>query len=140
MSKEQTKRVKITAQVGEPIPAKLIAETNERVKNSMKKFIKNIKEKPYIITKKVVVEENWQYNPKFGDHKVCICGHSYYRHFDTYEEMSAVGCKYCQCYRFKEAPPMPRSFVKKGMSETDALNAYHNSLEKKHEKKNRHNH
>lgn len=30
----------------------------------------------------------------------CTCGHPYYRHFDTYEEMSPVGCKYCPCPRF----------------------------------------
>lgn len=36
-----------------------------------------------------------QYDEKFGDNKLCECGHPYYRHFDTYENMSAVGCKYC---------------------------------------------
>lgn len=42
------------------------------------------------------------YDPKFGDDRVCECGHKYYRHFDTYENMKAVGCKYCQCGTFKE--------------------------------------
>ena len=47
-----------------------------------------------------------QYNPDFGDGKLCTCGHIYYRHFDTYEKMAPVGCKYafqCQCSGFKEA-------------------------------------
>ena len=42
-----------------------------------------------------------KYNPKFGDDRECECGHPYYRHFDTYEDMEACGCKYCGCYEFK---------------------------------------
>lgn len=38
-----------------------------------------------------------KYNPNFGDDRKCTCGHPYYRHFDTYEEMAPVGCKYCEC-------------------------------------------
>lgn len=38
------------------------------------------------------------YDPEFGDERLCDCGHAYYRHFDTYEDMRPVGCKYCQCY------------------------------------------
>ena len=37
------------------------------------------------------------YDAKYGDSQACICGHVYYRHFDSYEEMSPVGCKYCGC-------------------------------------------
>ncbi len=49
------------------------------------------------------------YNPQFGDEKECVavdpetgeaCGHPYYRHFDTYEDMLPVGCKYCGCRTF----------------------------------------
>lgn len=42
------------------------------------------------------------YDQNFGDDKTCICGHLYYRHFDTYEEMRPVGCKYCGCNSFEE--------------------------------------
>lgn len=35
------------------------------------------------------------YDPFYGDDKPCICGHPYYRHFDTYDDMAPVGCKYC---------------------------------------------
>jgi len=42
-----------------------------------------------------------KYNPKYGDNKICKCGHQYYRHFDTYDNMEPVGCKYCECYEFE---------------------------------------
>lgn len=42
------------------------------------------------------------YNPKYGDNKVCICGDSYEKHFDSWDEMTACGCKYCECDHFKE--------------------------------------
>jgi hypothetical protein len=40
------------------------------------------------------------YDKDFGDDKLCACSHPYRRHFDTYDEMRAVGCKYCQCSYF----------------------------------------
>ena len=62
-------------------------------------------EQPYIEEKeKVVISKKRVYNPNYGDSRICRCGHSYYRHFDTYEEMSPVGCKYCSCGEFIEAP------------------------------------
>lgn len=39
-----------------------------------------------------------EYDPSFGDNRKCQCGHTYYRHFDTYDNMSAVGCKYCSSW------------------------------------------
>jgi hypothetical protein len=57
-------------------------------------------EQPYII--EVIVEKEKKYNPNYGDDRMCKCGHSYYRHFDSYENMNACGCKYCGCYDFKE--------------------------------------
>lgn len=47
------------------------------------------------------LKEN-HYNPKFGDGKKCECGHDYYRHFDSYDDMYPIGCKYCECYTFKQ--------------------------------------
>lgn len=56
------------------------------------------KEYPYIIVKKkVVIVEVRKYNPKYGDNRICQCGHSYERHFDPYEDDVACGCKYCDC-------------------------------------------
>jgi hypothetical protein len=43
-----------------------------------------------------------KYNPEYGDHRECQCGHSYYRHFDGYEDNAPVGCKYCPCGDFVE--------------------------------------
>ena len=60
-------------------------------------------EKPYI--EKVISRTVKLYNAKYGDDRVCVCGHPYDRHFDGFEEPenAAVGCKYCSCYTFKEA-------------------------------------
>jgi hypothetical protein len=44
-----------------------------------------------------------KYNPDYGDSRVCICGHQYYRHFDSYENNEPCGCKYCRCHTFVEA-------------------------------------
>jgi len=45
------------------------------------------------------------YDKDFGDDRDCKCGHPYYRHFDTYEDMAPVGCKYCgyRCEGFRLA-------------------------------------
>lgn len=59
-------------------------------------------EQPYII--ETVVTEVRRYNPNYGNDRWCECGHQYYRHFDTYENMDACGCKYCNCFEFKEHP------------------------------------
>ncbi len=58
---------------------------------------------PYIVTKKVVTD--LAYNLLYGDDRICECGHSYYRHFDSYENMENAGCKYCGCMEFVEALP-----------------------------------
>ena len=58
-------------------------------------------ERPYLEV--VTIETDRKYNPKYGDDRKCKCGHPYHRHFDSYEQMEAVGCKYCECYVFEEA-------------------------------------
>lgn len=59
-------------------------------------------EKPYI--EKEVSHIVRLYNHKYGDDRVGVCGHVYYRHFDCFEELedAAIGCKYCSCYTFIE--------------------------------------
>ena len=64
-------------------------------------------ELPYIITTRVI--EDRHYNPNFGDDRICKCGHTYYRHFDTYADMDACGCKYCSCDTFEESKDVPDS-------------------------------
>ncbi len=58
-------------------------------------------DEPYRETVIEVIGVLKEYNPNFGDDKICECGHTYYRHFDSYEGMSPVGCKYCGCQEFK---------------------------------------
>lgn len=62
-----------------------------------------MKQEPYIIRE--VVQIVREYNPEYGDERICECGHSYDRHFDSYEDMEPVGCKYCDCYEFIEVLP-----------------------------------
>lgn len=57
-------------------------------------------QQPYLIKHKTV-QVRWRcYNPNYGDDHICKCGHPYYRHFDSWEEMAAVGCKWCDCLVF----------------------------------------
>jgi hypothetical protein len=55
---------------------------------------------PYIETEVTLKVKFRKYNAEYGDDKICKCGHSYYRHFDSYEGMAPVGCKYCPCDEF----------------------------------------
>lgn len=55
---------------------------------------------PYIETRVKVEGVMKQYNPHYGDNKICRCGHTYYRHFDGYDSMAPIGCKYCACDEF----------------------------------------
>lgn len=57
---------------------------------------------PYIVEHKVTIEKVVKYNPNYGDNRKCKCGHSYYRHFDSWEDMFPCGCKYCRCDEFVE--------------------------------------
>lgn len=58
-------------------------------------------EKPYIV--ETITMQKKKYNPNYGDNRMCVCGHTYYRHFDPWDDMEAVGCKYCGCEEFIEA-------------------------------------
>ena len=58
-------------------------------------------EEPYITKTRRITDR--YYNPKYGDERICKCGHSYYRHFDSWEiKMDDIGCKYCGCCTFEE--------------------------------------
>ena len=57
-------------------------------------------EDPYLIETVLITKK--KYNPKYGDDKICKCGHTYYRHFDPWENMEPIGCKYCGCQEFVE--------------------------------------
>lgn len=81
-------------------------------------------DKPYldqVVIKKV-------YNPEYGDDRTCKCGHKYYRHFDTYEEMLNVGCKYCPCHEFVEMTPEMDAEIYQRVVES-----YENAIENGHD-------
>jgi len=59
-----------------------------------------MEELPYIEESKIVITR--KYNPNYGDDRICKCGHAYYQHFNTYEDMYPCGCKYCRCSTFVE--------------------------------------
>lgn len=58
---------------------------------------------PYLL--KTITTVIRLYNPNFGDDRKCVCGHTYERHFDMFEEEGEqdAGCKYCGCFTFVEA-------------------------------------
>jgi len=56
-------------------------------------------ESPYIETRRVIIDK--KYNPKYGDDKICECGHPYNSHFDAHKNMRVCGWRYCNCYEFK---------------------------------------
>lgn len=64
------------------------------------KIKKSEVEEPYLYS--IEVRTIRDYNRNYGADRICECGHPYYRHFDTYEDMYPCGCKYCECREFKE--------------------------------------
>ena len=86
--------------------------TKEMIKDGIKFYLSkngvwltNYIESKYIVRepyfKIIKKSEVSKYNPWYGDDKVCVCGHPYHRHFDSYENMYPCGCKYCNCNSFK---------------------------------------
>lgn len=59
-------------------------------------------ESVYLEVTRTVKYTTKKYNPKYGDNRLCVCGHEYYRHFDSWEDMYPCGCKYCSCDHFRE--------------------------------------
>lgn len=55
---------------------------------------------PYLLhaVHRVAIARQW--NPSYDQDAECVCGHSYHRHFDSYENMLPIGCKYCGCGAF----------------------------------------
>ncbi len=69
---------------------------------SYEKSLSN-EEQPYIYKPFSFPHQKVEFNPNYPENATCECGHSYYRHFDSYENMAPVGCKYCGCGHFKLA-------------------------------------
>lgn len=59
---------------------------------------------PYITVTRI------EYNPDYGDDRICVCSHTYYRHFDSYDNHAPIGCKYCSdCWTFIEESTTPEA-------------------------------
>ena len=82
-------------------------------KHTKEQILKELKEKgsiiykennagPYKLGFEIEITNLYKYNPDYGDNKLCQCGHPYTRHFDSYDDMDPVGCKYCICRHFEE--------------------------------------
>lgn len=60
-----------------------------------------IKQQPYIV--EMHTTYTYHYNPRFGDERMCHCGHSYIQHFDAFEQYDELGCKQdCKCGHFRD--------------------------------------
>lgn len=57
-------------------------------------------ELPYTYLPISIDSQERLHNKNYDQDATCKCGHPYHRHFDSYEDNLAVGCKYCQCYTF----------------------------------------
>lgn len=94
-------------------------ETYEQMKKLVEEYEKtddsSTEQTPYF--QEFTLNKEIKYNPNYGDDRTCKCGHVYYRHFDTYEEMYACGCKYCQCDGFVEATPAELEAINKAEEE-----------------------
>lgn len=53
------------------------------------------------LEKPTIANVGKSYDKKMGDDKICICGHSYFKHFDSFRDMEHIGCKYCPCKNFE---------------------------------------
>lgn len=83
---------------------------------------KSTENEPYI---------NGAYNPDYGDDRICKCGHIYERHFDSYDKMAPVGCKYCACDKFEEMTWADLSIDAKGVLEwsDNIITGHHDIME-----------
>lgn len=76
-----------------------------------------IEQDPYLT--KTITTEIKEYNPDYGDDRICICGHPYHRHFDSYNDMENTGCKYCLCTGFIEKRVKVMTDIEKQIKEKE---------------------
>lgn len=77
--------------------ARLVKRILENYESSDVRELRQIGEVIYEIEHKV----NRLWDEKHDQDEKCICGHVYYRHFDSWEDMYPAGCKYCECDTFE---------------------------------------
>jgi len=52
------------------------------------------------VARGLTIQINRLWNENHDQNDECVCGHVYHRHFDSWEDMRPVGCKYCECDTF----------------------------------------
>lgn len=77
--------------------ARLIKRVMENYQSSDVRELRKIGD----IVSQLENEINRQWNPERDQKAKCKCSHIYERHFDSWEDMRPVGCKYCECGEFK---------------------------------------
>lgn len=56
-----------------------------------------------VILSELTEQINRSWSPNHDQQAKCTCSHAYERHFDSYEDMYPIGCKYCECDTFTDA-------------------------------------
>lgn len=64
-----------------------------------------------------------EFDPQVGENTLCLCGHTYYRHFDPYDNMAPVGCKYCSHYTYHSNGIQHHSHVCTGFKKDENTNS-----------------
>ena len=91
------------AEMSDPISDEEIVTLEDMWGDKHKARLISDKDEPYLVYEYIEKTRVQKYNPNYGDNRKCVCGHTYYRHFDSWENMEPVGCKYCGCDEFVEA-------------------------------------
>lgn len=92
--KSQLQSVRTLYDMGEADQLVLEEDLVRRMFESVDRRIKDL-EKP------TLASIGKSYDRKIGDDKLCICGHTYFQHFDSFRDMEHIGCKYCNCKNFE---------------------------------------
>ncbi len=124
ISASELKDMRVYPHVSADDIKKLISRMEDKFNEALEKKKKLLLDTPYLTKREVIIHK--LYNPKYGDDRICECGHPYYRHFDTYDQMAAVGCKYCQCRTFVERtkPVNQKDLADQYMKAVDQQNEY----------------
>lgn len=87
---------------------RLGADERRDLANAMDAVLHNVAQYGAVPDDAIPTPSKPPYDRTVGDDTVCRCGHVYYRHFDSYDAMAPVGCKYCDCVDFQRAASDPR--------------------------------
>lgn len=108
-----------------PYGSKAYSDANAFI-NSHKHLVENNKNPPEPYFTEYRFTENRRWNSEYDQDAICECGHPYYRHFDTYEDMSDVGCKYCECHTFILAKDVEKALLNEKLRNNPPYEPYYN--------------